>query len=180
MKRLCLWLVFFAVIGIQMALAQSFSVKGNVVSKSDGEPLIGVSILQKGTTNGVVTDIDGNYELKIQGKNATLVFSYIGMQTQELSVNASTGVLNVVMQDDSQLVDEVVVVAYGVRKKGTIAGSVSTVKGDKIANVPAASFDQALQGQAAGLQVMSDSGEPSASASFQIRGTNSINAGTSP
>ena len=65
MKRLCLWLVFFAVIGIQMALAQSFSVKGNVVSKSDGEPLIGVSILQKGTTNGVVTDIDGNYELKI-------------------------------------------------------------------------------------------------------------------
>ena len=180
MKRLCLWLVFFAVIGIQMALAQSFSVKGNVVSKSDGEPLIGVSILQKGTTNGVVTDIDGNYELKIQGKNATLVFSYIGMQTQEFSVNPSTGVLNVVMQDDSQLVDEVVVVAYGVRKKGTIAGSVSTVKGDKIANVPAASFDQALQGQAAGLQVMSDSGEPSASASFQIRGTNSINAGTSP
>lgn len=180
MKRLCLWLVFFAVVGIQMALAQSFSIKGNVVSKSDGEPLIGVSILQKGTTNGVVTNIDGNYELKIQGKNATLVFSYIGMQTQELSVNASTGVLNVVMQDDSQLVDEVVVVAYGVRKKGTIAGSVSTVKSDKIADVPAASFDQALQGQASGLSVISNSGEPSAAAEFQIRGVNSINAGVSP
>ena len=120
MKRLSLWLLFFAVLGIQSALAQTYKVKGNVVSKSDNEPLIGVSILQKGTTNGVVTDIDGNYELQIQGGEATLVFSYIGLQTQELKVNARTGVLNVAMEDDSHLMDDVVVVAYGVRKKGTI------------------------------------------------------------
>ena len=180
MKRLCLWLVFFAVIGIQSVLAQSFTVKGNIVSKADNLPLIGVSILQKGTTNGVVTDIDGNYELTIQGDKATLVFSYIGMQTQELSVNPSTGVLNIVMQDDSQMMEEVVVVAYGVRKKGTIAGAVSTVSADKMADVPAASFDQALQGQTAGLSVISNSGEPSQAAVFQIRGTNSINSGTAP
>lgn len=80
MKRLSLWLLFFAVLGIQSALAQTYKVKGNVVSKSDNEPLIGVSILQKGTTNGVVTDIDGNYELQIQGGETTLVFSYIGLQ----------------------------------------------------------------------------------------------------
>lgn len=116
MKRFSLWLLFFAVLGVQSVLAQSYRVKGNVVSKTDNEPLIGVSILQKGTTNGVVTDIDGNYELQIQGGDATLVFSYIGMQTQELKVNAKTGILNVVMTDDSQMMDDVVVVAYGVRK----------------------------------------------------------------
>lgn len=180
MKRLSLWLLLFAVLGIQSALAQTYKVKGNVVSKSDNEPLIGVSILQKGTTNGVVTDIDGNYELAIQGGEATLVFSYIGLQTQELKVNARTGVLNVAMEDDSHLMDDVVVVAYGVRKKGTIAGSVSTVKNDKLENVPAPSFDQALQGQTTGLTVISNSGEPSKAATFQIRGTNSINSGTSP
>lgn len=180
MKRLSLWLLFFAVLGIQSALAQTYKVKGNVVSKSDNEPLIGVSILQKGTTNGVVTDIDGNYELQIQGGETTLVFSYIGLQTQELKVNARTGVLNVAMEDDSHLMDDVVVVAYGVRKKGTIAGSVSTVKNDKLENVPAPSFDQALQGQTTGLSVISNSGEPSKAAAFQIRGTNSINSGTAP
>ena len=151
-----------------------------MVSKTDNEPLIGVSILQKGTTNGVVTDIDGNYELQIQGGEATLVFSYIGLQTQELKVNSRTGVLIVAMEDDSHLMDDVVVVAYGVRKKGTIAGSVSTVKNDKLENVPAPSFDQALQGQTTGLSVISNSGEPSKAATFQIRGTNSINSGTSP
>lgn len=180
MKRLSLQLLFFAVLGIQSALAQTYKVKGNVVSKSDNEPLIGVSILQKGTTNGVVTDIDGNYELQIQGGETTLVFSYIGLQTQELKVNARTGVLNVAMEDDSHLMDDVVVVAYGVRKKGTIAGSVSTVKNDKLENVPAPSFDQALQGQTTGLSVISNSGEPSKAATFQIRGTNSINSGTAP
>ena len=179
MKRFSLWLLFLQ-LGIQSALAQTYKVKGNVVSKSDNEPLIGVSILQKGTTNGVVTDIDGNYELQIQGGEATLVFSYIGLQTQELKVNARTGVLNVAMEDDSHLMDDVVVVAYGVRKKGTIAGSVSTVKNDKLENVPAPSFDQALQGQTTGLSVISNSGEPSKAATFQIRGTNSINSGTAP
>lgn len=107
MKRVFLWVVFFALLGIHTALAQSFTVKGNVVSKAGNEPLIGVSILQKGTTNGVITDIDGNYELRIQGTHATLVFSYIGMQSQEFQVNTKTGVLNVTMQDDTQMVDEV-------------------------------------------------------------------------
>ena len=179
MRRLCLWLVFFVMLGIQSAFAQ-FVVKGTVVSKADNEPLIGVSIMQKGTTNGVVTDIDGNYELKIQGGDADLVFSYIGMRSQEFRVNARTGVLNVALEDDSQIMNEVVVVAYGVRKKGTIAGSVSSVKAEKMENVPAPSFDQALQGQAAGLSVVSVSGEPSKAAVFKIRGTNSINSGTAP
>lgn len=180
MKRLFLGVVFLAILSVQLIMAQSFVIKGRVVSKTDGMPLIGVSVLQKGTTNGVVTDIDGNYLVRIQGADAMLRFSYIGMQSQEFKVTAQTDVLNVTLFDNTEMVDEVVVVAYGVRKKGTIAGSVSTVKSEKLENVPAAGFDQALQGQTPGLMVVSGSGEPSAAATFQIRGTNSINSGTSP
>ena len=102
------------------------------------------------------------------------------MVTKKLPVSAETKTLNVTLDPESKVVDEVVVVAYGVRKKGTIAGSVSAVKAEKIENVPAASFDQALQGQSPGLQVIASSGEPSKAASFQIRGTNSINSGKAP
>ena len=181
MKRFILLFFSLALFTFHSAFAQNFVVKGTVVSHEDNEPLIGVTILQEGTTNGVVTDMDGNYSLEVKGaSNATLVFSYIGYAAQSHKVNASTGVLNVSLKSDAELIDEVVVVAYGVRKKGTIAGSVSTVKSEKLENVPTASFDQALQGQTPGLTVISNSGEPSVAATFQIRGTNSINSGTTP
>lgn len=179
MRRIILLFVLFAVLDIPMILAQSYMVKGHVISADDKQPLIGVSILEKGTTNGVITDIDGNYSLAVTKSPATLQFSYIGMTTVEKQVTG-TSTVNITMENATQVVDEVVVVAYGVRKKGTIAGSVSVVKGDKLENTPTASFDQALQGQTPGLQVLSSTGEPSASASFQIRGVNSINSGTSP
>ena len=181
MKRLILLFISLAVIGVQLAFAQSFVVRGQVTSDDGKEPLIGVSILQEGTSNGVITDIDGNFSIEIKGAaKASLKFTYIGMQAQQHVVTAQTRVLNIVMKGDAHVMDEVVVVAYGVRKKGTIAGSVSTVKAEKMENVPAAGFDQALQGQTPGLSVMSSSGEPSRAATFQIRGTNSINSGTSP
>ncbi|MBR2301441.1 MAG: SusC/RagA family TonB-linked outer membrane protein, partial [Bacteroidaceae bacterium] len=161
-------------------LAQSVRVSGKVVSADDNEPLIGVGVLQEGTTNGVATDIDGNYTIDIKGSQATLVFSYIGMESQHHAVKPSTKTLNVFLAYEAQEMDEVVVVAYGVRKKGTIAGSVSTVKAEKLENAPAATFDQALQGLTAGMSVVSNSGEPSKAAVFQIRGTNSINSGTAP
>ena len=181
MRRLTLLLVSLVLLSIQSVLAQSFSVKGTVVSAEDNEPMIGVTIMQEGTSNGVVTDIDGNYTIEIKGASkATLVYSYVGCVTQKHVVKAQTNTLNITLASDSKMMDEVVVVAYGVRKKGTIAGSVSAVKSEKIENVPAASFDQALQGQSTGLQVISSSGEPSKAATFQIRGTNSINSGKSP
>lgn len=181
MKRFILLFFSLALFTFHSAFAQNFVVKGTVVSHEDNEPLIGVTVLQEGTTNGVVTDIDGNYSFEVKGAaSATLVFSYIGYAAQSHKVNASTGVLNVSLKSDSEMIDEVVVVAYGVRKKGTIAGAVSTVSAEKMADVPAASFDQALQGQSAGLSVISNSGEPSKPAVFQIRGTNSINSGTAP
>ena len=181
MKRGFLLFVSLAVMAIQSLFAQNFSVKGTVFDGESNEPLIGVTIMQEGTNNGVITDIDGSYSIEIKGvAKATLVYSYIGMQSQQHVVTPQTHKLDITMKSDAQMVDEVVVVAYGVRKKGTIAGSVSTVKSEKMENVPAPSFDQALQGQSAGLTVISNSGEPSKAAVFQIRGTNSINSGTAP
>lgn len=183
MRKSILLFVLFALLNIPLMLfAQSgYKVKGHIISAEDDQPMIGVSVLEKGTTNGVITDIDGNYTLEIKGKaSAILSFSYIGMQTQQHEVSAKTGTLNVRLLSDAALIDEVVVVAYGTRKKGTIAGAVSTVKAEKLENVPAAGFDQSLQGQTPGLSVISNSGEPSKAAVFQIRGTNSINSGTSP
>lgn len=181
MKRGFLLFVSLAVMAIQSLFAQDFSVKGTVFDGETNEPLIGVTIMQEGTNNGVITDIDGSYSIEIKGvAKATLVYSYIGMQSQQHVVTPQTHKLDITMNSDAQMVDEVVVVAYGVRKKGTIAGSVSTVKSEKMENVPAPSFDQALQGQSAGLTVISNSGEPSKAAVFQIRGTNSINSGTAP
>lgn len=180
-RRLFLFISLIALCNIQLLFAQNFSVKGKVVSVEDGEPLIGASVVQEGSGNGVITDVNGNYAIEIKGsEQATLIFSYIGMQRQQYTVTAATHTLDVELKSDAQVMDEVVVVAYGVRKKGTIAGSVSTVKSEKLADVPAASFDQALQGQATGLTVLASSGEPSATASFRIRGTNSINSGTTP
>lgn len=181
MKRGFLLFASLAVMAIQSLFAQDFSVKGTVFDGETNEPLIGVTIMQEGTNNGVITDIDGSYSIEIKGvAKATLVYSYIGMQSQQHVVTPQTHKLDITMKSDAQMVDEVVVVAYGVRKKGTIAGSVSTVKSEKMENVPAPSFDQALQGQSAGLTVISNSGEPSKAAVFQIRGTNSINSGTAP
>lgn len=182
MKSKNLLLFIFLVTWMAQSLhAQSFIIKGQVRSKDDNVPLIGVAVMQEGTTNGVTTDFDGNYTIELAHvEKAVLTFSYVGMKTMNYSVYPHTGVLNVVMQTDAALMDEVVVVAYGTRKKGTIAGSVGTVKSEKLESVPAAGFDQALQGQTAGLTVLSNSGEPSKASTFQIRGTNSINSGTSP
>lgn len=181
MRRVILLLFSLVAIAAPSAFAQQFSVKGKVISEEGNEPLIGVAIIQEGSGNGVITDMDGNYIIEIRdAAQATLTFKYVGMKDQQHVVTAQTKTLDITMASDAQVMDEVVVVAYGVRKKGTITGSVSTVKSDKLESVPAAGFDQALQGQTPGLTVVSNSGEPSKAASFKIRGTNSINSGTDP
>ncbi len=154
-------------------------VSGVVTSAGDGFPMIGAGVMA-GEGNGVVTDLDGAYMIEV-APGTTLTFSSIGFQDQTVVVpQAKTFVHNVVMNAESMKLDDVVVIAYGVRKKGTVAGSVATVKAEKLENTPTAAFDQALQGQVAGLTVLSNSGEPSATASLTIRGTNSINSGTAP
>ena len=167
-------------LGSGNAFAQSLvKVSGVVTSAEDELPMIGVGVLA-GPGVGVTTSIDGDYTIEVPA-GTQLLFSSIGYQDVTVIVPAGeTFVHNVVMQPESMQLDDVVVIAYGVRKKGTVAGSVSTVKSEKLENTPTAAFDQALQGQVAGLTVLSNTGEPSASASMTIRGTNSINSGTSP
>lgn len=160
--------------------SEKVTVSGTVTASEDGEVLIGVNVIA-GPTEGVSTSIDGTYQISVKA-GTVLKFQYLGYKNYEYQVprgkNAVT--YNLAMESDAQTVEEVVVVAYGVRKKGTVAGSVASVKSDEINDVPAASFDQALQGRTPGMSVLSNTGEPSAPAQFQIRGTNSINSGTEP
>lgn len=181
MRKSILLFVLFTLTSIPLLLfaQDEYQVTGHIISAEDNQPMIGVSVLEKGTTNGVITDMNGNYSITVTKSPAILQFSYIGMKTMEKQVSAATRI-DLKMESDAQMVEEVVVVAYGTRKKGTIAGAVSTVKAEKMENVPAAGFDQSLQGQTPGLTVISNSGEPSKAAVFQLRGTNSINSGTSP
>ena len=177
-KLLTLAIVLCSV--VTASAQQSVTVKGVVTDASDATPLIGVSIIT-GPGTGVTTGVDGAYSLTVAA-GTNLVFQYLGYKTTEWIVPQGQKELrhDVALELDVDELEEVVVVAYGTRKKGTIAGSVSTVKSEKLESVPAAGFDQALQGQSAGLMVLSNSGEPSKAASFQIRGTNSINSGTAP
>ena len=163
-----------------VAFAQtSVKVSGVVTSADDGLPLIGVAVMA-GPGNGVITSIDGDYEIYVT-PGTELTFSSIGFLDDKVVVpSVETFTYNVVMQTEAMNLDDAVVIAYGVRKKGTVAGSVATVKSEKLETTPTAAFDQALQGQVAGLTVLSSTGEPSASATMTIRGTNSINSGTSP
>ena len=164
---------------VQLPQIKKRKVEG-IVTDETGVPLPGVAVLLSGTTQGTATDANGKYVLEFpESKDAVLVFSFLGMETQHIRAD-NRAVINVRLESEQQQMDEVVVVAYGTRKKGTITGSVSVVGGDKLENVPTASFDQALQGSTPGMMVLSNTGEPSASATFQIRGTNSINAGTAP
>ncbi len=156
------------------------TVSGTITSAEDKEPLIGVTVVTE-DFQGVISQIDGTYSVKAEA-GEVLTFSYLGFQTVEYTVPEGSAevTFDLEMQVESEAIDDVVVIAYGVRKKGTVAGSVATVKVEKIEKTPTAAFDQALQGQVAGLTVLSNTGEPSASATMTIRGTNSINSGTAP
>ena len=160
--------------------AAMVTVSGVVTSAEDKQPLIGVTVLTE-TMSGVTTSIDGDYSIQVAA-GTTLTFEYLGYKPVVWTVptGKSAVTYNLEMVSDTQAVEEVVVIAYGVRKKGTVAGSVSTIKAEKIENTPTAAFDQALQGQVPGLTVLSNTGEPSAAAVMTIRGTNSINSGTAP
>ncbi|MCM1150731.1 MAG: TonB-dependent receptor [Alistipes sp.] len=182
-KLLLTILTFALYFGSGTAQAQGggkITVSGIVTSAEDHEPLIGVNVIA-GATTGVSTLADGSYSIAVEA-GTRLIFQYIGYRSVEYTVPAGAATLrhDVELESDAQKLEDVVVIAYGVRKKGTVAGSVATVKAEKLENTPTAAFDQALQGQVPGLSVMSVSGEPSRSTVMKIRGVNSINSGTEP
>ncbi|MFI2741914.1 SusC/RagA family TonB-linked outer membrane protein [Zhouia sp. PK063] len=160
-------------------LQDPIEVKGKVVD-AQGVPLAGVSILEKGTTNGVDTDFDGNFTIKVASKNSTLVFSYIGLNTVEKTVGTQT-TMNVTLTEDAQALDEVVVVGYGTMRKSDVTGSISVAKGDDLVKNQAFSALDNLRGKVSGVNIYSNSGQPGAYQSrVVIRGLSTINSSSSP
>lgn len=160
------------------AMAQ-FQVKGTVTGANDSEPLIGATIMEKGTTNGCTTDIDGNYTISVKDGNATLVVSYVGYKTQTIAVKGRS-VINVQMDEADTSLDEVVVVGYGTQKKSDVTGAVSSVSADDIRGLATVDAGAALQGKAAGVQILNTSGAPGEGAQIRIRGYSSNSGNLGP
>lgn len=179
MKNTRTVLLFFLVTMISLSVsAQNVTVKGTVTDKT-GETVIGASVVEKGNTaNGTITDIDGNFSLSVPS-NATLVFSYVGMTTQEIAVKGQQ-TINVVLADDAQALEEVVVIGYGSVKRKDLTGSVATVNSEVLAAVPVASATEALTGKMAGVQITTTEGSPDAEMKIRVRGGGSITGDNTP
>ena len=172
-------LIVLALLLVNMAMAQ-MKVTGTITSSEDGSPIPYATILVKGVRGaGAVTDLDGKYSIDNVQADATLQFSYIGFTTQEILVNGRA-VINVVMIPDATSLDEVMVVAYGTATKGTFTGAASVVKNDAIKDVPSLSFENALSGKVAGMQITTLSGQAGSTSSIRIRGIGSMNASNEP
>lgn len=175
--RIIFLLAVMGFIGLP-AMAQ-FQVKGTVTGANDSEPLIGATIMEKGTTNGCTTDIDGNYTLSVKSGNATLEVSYVGYQSQTVAVKGRN-VINIVMNEVDTSLDEVVVVGYGTQKKSDVTGSVSSISSDDIRGLATVDAGAALQGKAAGVQILNTSGAPGEGAQIRIRGYSSNSGNLGP
>ena len=149
-----------------------------VVADEKGEPIIGANVIEKGTTNGTVTDIDGNFSLQIPS-NTTLQVSYIGYLPQEIQVGNQTN-LRITLREDTKALDEVVVIAYGTQKARSVTGAMSKMNTEELADMPVANIGQKLQGKFSGVQIYQANGEPMAGMALRVRGQASFNGGNSP
>jgi len=178
MKKIALLLAFFA-IGLNVVIAQTKEITGKVTSADDSGGMPGVSISVKGTSLGTITDMNGTYNIKVPVDAKTLIFSFVGMTTQEIAIG-NQAVINVQLKSEDISVDEVVVVGYGVQKKREVTGAISQVKGDAIANLATPSFESQLAGRSAGVQITAANGVLGEAPRIRIRGIGSISQGTYP
>ncbi|MBP3589017.1 MAG: TonB-dependent receptor [Muribaculaceae bacterium] len=163
---------------VSMSLTAQVTVTGTVL-EATGDPIIGASVVEKGQKGGVTTDIDGNFTIKVQKADATLVISYIGMKTEEIKLNGRTKV-EVTLHDSSEALNELVVVGYGTQKRSDITGSVASLSEDQMRQSIVTNADQMLQGKVAGVQVTQNSGAPGGATSVRIRGASSLNSSNEP
>ena len=177
---MCLGLAMLAMAVPAQVFAQSgkYEVKGVVVDTT-GTPVIGASVIEQGTTNGVTTDLNGQYALKVNGPEAIIEISFIGYKTVAHAANSDL-LANVVLEGDSEMIDDVVVIGYGVVKKNDLTGSISTVKADQTNKGLATSPTDLLRGKSAGVVITSGSGAPGSAATIRIRGDSSLNASNDP
>lgn len=149
-------------------------ITGRVTDASSGQPLVGVTIVIQGTTSGTTTDSDGRFSLNVPDLNIKLLFSYIGYEPQEISLNGKTN-LEIKLTEDVKSIDEVVVVGYGIQKKKDVTGSIAQVKSDELENIATTQIAGALQGKVSGVYIMNNSGKAGADVDIQIRGVTSMN-----
>ena len=167
MQRVLLLALLFVCLAPLSALAQTIQLTGTVTD-TKGESLIGASVLEKGTSNGCITDVDGNFTLTVSPKT-TMVISYVGYVTQEIPLNGQKNI-KIALKDDSEMLDEVVVVGYGTMKKSDMTGAISSVKAEDLMKRATTSATEALQGKIAGVSVLKSGGNAGASISAKIRG----------
>ena len=158
--------------------AQARNIRG-IVLDSYKESIIGATIMEKGTTNGTVTDVDGKFSLEINEKNATLVISYIGYKSQEIKVGGKSQ-LNIILQEDTKELNEVVVIGYGTTTTKSNTGSIASVKSTDIQNYPSTNFANSLSGKATGIQIIQSTGDPGSNPQIRVRGIGTLTAGNSP
>lgn len=183
-KHLSNFIVFFSYIICAVTLntqditAQSGNTVSGVVTDGSGDPLIGVNVMERNSKNGTITDIDGRYVINVSSKSSIVTFSYIGYLTQEINVKNQNNI-NVQMKDDTQNLEEVVVIGYGTAKKKDLTGAISTIKTDKLASEAPSSLQDLMRANSPGLNIGMSTGAKDNS-SLQIRGKNTLKAGSSP
>ena len=179
MKERLLMLLACFFLSMGLVCAQTITVSGTVISAEDNEPIVGASVFVQGTTLGTVTDMDGRYTINnVPANSKILVISYVGMKSQELAIKS--GPQKVVMHSNTEMIDEVVVVAYGTQKKSSFTGAASTVGAQSIEKRAISNVTAALEGNASGVQVTAATGQPGESSSVRIRGFGSVNASNAP
>ena len=179
MNKIKLVLSTFFLILSFTSWAQSTTVSG-VVLDNNNTPLAGVNVLQKATTNGVVTDFDGKFSIDVSGQHATLVFSYLGFLAQEIEVDGTQTNLRIQMVEDAALLDEVVIIGYGQAKKSDLTGAVASLKSSDIARANPVSAAQGIQGQMAGVNIIKRNNRPGSGLDIRIRGLSSIDFSNEP
>lgn len=177
--KLLITVLLFSSLGMWSAQAQSRAISGKVTTFEDGSPVPGVNVVVKGTAIGTITDIDGLYNIDVPSDESILVFSYIGLSTEEVTVGAQT-TINIKMVPDLQQLNEVVVVAYGTQSKQALTGAVGVVDEDAIKNQQIISVGRALQGTTPGVNVITSTGQPGENPTIRIRGVSSVNASADP
>lgn len=173
------WLTLLIVFFVKMALIAQVQVSGTVADAEGDVPLIGVSVVIKGTSTGTITDLDGKYSISVPDQNTVLQFSYTGYAAQEIEVGSRT-TIDVSMETAAEVLGEVVVIGYGTVKKSDVTGAVSTVTAESFENQPVTRLEDALQGRAAGVTVAKANGQPGSNFKVRIRGVNSITGNNAP
>lgn len=169
----------YAVAADAIEIVQQNKKIAGIVVDQNGEAVIGANVIQKGTTNGTITDIDGKFTLEVPAK-AVLTVSFIGYQSQDVALKGNETQLTVTLKDDTEVLDEVVVVGYGTMKKRDLSGAVSQIKSDDLMKGNPTDLSQGLAGKVAGVQINAADGAPGGGVSIQVRGTNSFSTSSQP